>query len=130
MKNCGVCGVEMVQKRSEGAPYFARKKYCSFACRNKSYKGKTTDESHPNWKGESASYWAKHAWVYLRLGKANSCSNEGCKYPRRTPQGKILTAPKRFEWANISGNYIRELSDWMQLCCSCHKNYDLSRKTV
>ena len=30
----------------------------------------------------------------------------------------------RFEWANISGEYKRDLNDWMNLCVSCHKKYD------
>jgi hypothetical protein len=28
----------------------------------------------------------------------------------------------RFEWSNISGKYLRQRSDWRQLCASCHSD--------
>ena len=28
------------------------------------------------------------------------------------------------QWANISGNYIRERGDWLGLCVKCHRKYD------
>ena len=27
-------------------------------------------------------------------------------------------------WANRSGRYLRELTDWVRLCAKCHKAYD------
>ena len=63
------------------------------------------------WKGENAGYYALHAWVSRWLGKANHCSND--------PTHKAKD--NRFHWANISGEYKRDLTDWKQLCPSCHK---------
>ena len=71
-----------------------------------------SSEKHPNWKGEKASYEAKHAWVKGHFGKPSFC--EGCS----TQQAK------QFDWANISGEYKRKRSDWIRLCISCHVRHD------
>lgn len=70
------------------------------------------------WTGEKVKYRALHSWVERKLGKANVC----------TKCGKEKTTPKSIQWANISRNYLRELSDWIQLCVPCHKRYDLDFK--
>lgn len=69
-------------------------------------------ENHPAWKGDKASYVAIHIWVSRKLGKANKC--EDCQ----------SLANKKYEWANISGKYKRDISDYKQLCTSCHRKYD------
>lgn len=61
------------------------------------------------WKGENASYTAKHIWVKRCFGKANECKNKKC-----------LGKSKNFDWANKSGKYKRIKSDWIMLCKSCH----------
>ena len=61
-------------------------------------------------------YSATHYWVYRYYGKANHCVE--CTKPS-----------KRFEWANISGEYKRDISDWMQMCTSCHKKFDFTEET-
>lgn len=66
------------------------------------------------WKGESAGYVAKHLWIVKHYGSANKCENPNCKFEN----------PKRYEWANISGVYHRERSDYMMLCPSCHRRMD------
>lgn len=78
------------------------------------YKDET---KHPRWKGDKVGYVPLHAWVYKHNGKASKC--EFCL-------GRLHA--KRFEWANISGEYKRDLSDWMSLCSICHKLYDRERK--
>lgn len=62
------------------------------------------------WKGDSVGYGGLHQWVYKNLGKAIKCEN-GCM-------------AKRYEWANISGEYKRDLDDFKQLCKSCHLKFD------
>jgi len=66
------------------------------------------------WKGDDASYFAKHMWILKHYGKANKCENPNCKCKN----------PKRFEWANISGQYKRGRDDYMMLCPSCHRKMD------
>jgi hypothetical protein len=68
------------------------------------------NEKHPQWKGDNASYTAIHAWVYRHFGKADKCEN--CTNKDH----------KRFEWANISGEYKRVREDWKMLCSKCHAN--------
>lgn len=74
---------------------------------------------HPN-----LGYTGLHNWIYRILGKANYCSNKDCYYPRKNTSGYLMINPKRYEWANISREYKQELTDWKQLCSSCHKKYD------
>jgi hypothetical protein len=73
----------------------------------------TGDKNH-QWKGNKVGYRALHHWVKKHLGEAKKC--EHC--------GKIKTTPKSIQWANISHNYLRDLTDWIQLCVKCHKSYD------
>jgi len=80
---------------------------------SKSLIGKT-GESARRWKGIDAGYVAKHRWIVKHYGKSNKCENVDCVYVN----------PKRFEWANISGEYKREREDYMMLCSSCHRIKD------
>jgi hypothetical protein len=76
-----------------------------------SLRGKCNEESR-GWKGDSAGYVAKHIWLKKHFGKATHCS--------LNPNHKA----KRYEWHNISKTYKRDISDWMQLCPSCHRKID------
>ena len=64
------------------------------------------------WIGDKVGYAGIHVWLKSKYGKANKCSF--C----------ISKRPSRYEWANISGKYIRDIRDWMQLCPSCHRKHD------
>ena len=75
---------------------------------------KQTDENHGGWKGEDARYRAKHMWVQKKLGKPHYC--EHCK--------RSNLSHRSYHWANISKNYMRDVTDWIRLCVSCHKKYD------
>ena len=72
---------------------------------------------HVLWKGNRVSYSALHHWVRRKLGSANHCVECGLD---EIPIGK----KKYFDWANISGNYQRDLKDWKQLCKKCHVAFD------
>jgi len=40
----------------------------------------------------------------------------------------VIDSKKRtFAWANISGEYKQDRSDWKMMCYSCHKKYDIER---
>lgn len=79
-------------------------------------KGKFTDENHPNWKGDAAGYFALHDWIYRNKGKASYCSFDS------------MHVSHHFEWANISGAYLRNVDDYASLCIKCHRQYDMIRK--
>ncbi len=76
------------------------------------FKSGRKDSLHFEWKGELASYAAKHHWVARWLGKPKFC--EECK----------TTIAKTYNWANISGKYKRDLKDWKRLCRKCHHKFD------
>lgn len=75
-------------------------------------KSKNREEKNPAWKGDKASYRAKHIWVQFHYGKANHCEFD------------LTHTSTRFHWSNKSGRYERDISDWQQLCPKCHKGYD------
>ena len=37
---------------------------------------------------------------------------------------------KRYHWANISGEYKRDLTDYKRLCVSCHRYFDSYKDTI
>lgn len=63
-----------------------------------------------------------------QYGKANKCENTSCFYPRYNSRNILLKAPKGFNWACISGKYIRDRKDAQMLCISCHHISD--RKNI
>lgn len=68
--------------------------------------------NHYLYKGDSACYISLHGWVRRHKGPPVICEHCG------TTQGK-------FQWANKSHEYIRELTDWISLCIPCHRKHDL-----
>jgi hypothetical protein len=77
--------------------------------------GKYKNEASPNWKGDKVSYYGLHLWVHRELGCPMRC--EHCK--------KLCRNNREIHWANKSGKYRRVKSDWIRLCVSCHKKYDM-----
>lgn len=76
-----------------------------------------TGDKHWAWKGNSVGYASLHAWLRKHYGKPRRC--ELC----------LLDDPnRRYHWANKTGKYLRDISDWFRLCVSCHKKHDLSLK--
>lgn len=70
------------------------------------------DDAHPMWKGDTVGYQALHSWINRKLGSPRKCSK--CK----------TTTAKKFEWANLSQKYKRDLTDWKRLCTKCHNKFD------
>ena len=130
-KDCLSCGKQFYATPSDEK--IGKAKYCSVACFHKFrkgipntklselYKGKhkdwlasirpdIRDEKHPQWKGDDVSYTGLHQWVSRKRGKAIWC----------TFCGSCINV----QWANISGEYKRDLRDWLELCAKCHANFD------
>lgn len=146
-KSCKTCGrIFYKQVNLSMKNWVSRSLYCSRSCINKGreshFKGKPLsfevwnkgkkglqvawnkglkydlNERHPLWKGDDASLIAKHNWVVRRLGKPKRCDHCG------------TTEDRMYHWANISGKYKRDLSDWLRLCVPCHKRYDLGKRKL
>lgn len=77
---------------------------------------RATGENHPLWKGDKVGYRSLHKWVERHLGKASQCMND------------ISHIATRYQWANISKEYKRDLSDWLQLCPSCNGKDRIGRR--
>lgn len=88
-------------------------KKCGIIVSSYSNKGHCKKCQPPNnWKGKNASYYAIHAWVARHRGRPQKCEHCG------------TTKYRRYHWANKSGKYLRELTDWIRLCVPCHNKYD------
>lgn len=79
---------------------------------NKGIPSEIKDEHKFNWKGDKVGYGGLHQWIGRKLGKPKKC--EDC--------GTIKA--KMYNWANISGEYKRDLKDWKRLCRKCHHRFD------
>lgn len=58
----------------------------------------------------SVGYRNLHKWVIGALGRPTKC--EHC--------GKDGLTGRKIHWANKSGKYIKDKSDWARLCVRCH----------
>jgi len=86
---------------------------CSRECYYKRFKQIVKrGEDSPNWKGDKVGKEALHNWVQGILGRPKKCEHCG------------TTTAKCFDWANISQEYKRDISDWIRLCRKCHTKFD------
>lgn len=79
---------------------------------SESLKGKK-DELSRGWVGDNVSYSRLHSWIIEKLGKPQKCS-----FCLRDDEDS------KYEWANISHEYSRDINDFIRLCISCHRRYD------
>lgn len=73
---------------------------------------KLIGQANPSWKGNNILYGSLHDWISNHLGKPQQCQH--CN----------TTESRMYHWANKSGNYKRDLEDWIRLCVPCHSRYD------
>ena len=73
-------------------------------------------EAH-RWRGDKASYASLHNRVERARGKPRYCEKCG------------NTKAKRYEWANLTGNY-NDINDYSRMCKSCHSLYDNERRRI
>jgi hypothetical protein len=69
-------------------------------------------ENNTSWRGADATYAALHYRVSGARGKPSYC--EHCK---------STDARKRYEWANVTGDYA-DINDYIRLCKKCHIHFD------
>lgn len=80
-------------------------------------KGRFSFQDSPLWKGDDVSYGTLHQWVHKKMGTPMVC--EKCGISKKNN--------RQIHWANKSKKYKRIESDWIRLCVSCHKKFDLNR---
>jgi len=71
------------------------------------------EDNHRNWLGDEVGYSGVHRWIVKWKGKPSVCEICG------------TTTAKRYDWANINHTYRRVLEDYIRLCTSCHRKYDI-----
>ena len=86
----------------------AHRKVLSEKAKNRNLKG----DKSPLWKGDAIGISGVHYWMKKNFGMPSLCENCG------------TAKAGCFDWANISGQYKRDRSDWKRLCRSCHMRSD------
>ena len=79
-----------------------------------SHLGKLLNDKNPLWAGDDVGYLGLHSWISRKLGKPSTCEN--C--------GRTGLVGHEIHWASISGEYKRDLKDWIRLCAKCHYHFD------
>lgn len=72
-------------------------------------------ENNHGWKGDDIGYPGVHTWLRDNFKKGGICKE--C--------GRTGLRGHKIHWANISKTHKRDIKDWVELCVSCHKKYDL-----
>lgn len=83
---------------------------------SRALRGRFVGPAHPGWRGAKIGYQPLHAWVARHKQKTGVCS-----------QCCAVVGTERFrgtQWANISGLYLRDLNDFIELCIPCHSERD------
>lgn len=93
--DCIVCGKSYREQPNK------KNLHCSVACREITI-------------GDDIGYGGLHDWVRRILGRPKMC--EMC--------GFYSDNPKLLNWANKTGDYKRDVNDWIRLCRKCHHRYD------
>jgi len=100
---CEQCGKEFEARPS--VVKMGNGKFCSRKCMGASKSGM----NHKDWKGNEVGYATLHDWVRQNKPKPKPNACEIC--------GKVTT---KLDAANISGEYKRDLNDFIYLCKKCH----------
>lgn len=113
---CKICGIKVSYQSNLCLKHVDRSYLFTPEIRKKhsiTLKEKFKDETkHPRYKGENAGYVSKHRRAVKHFGKPCFC--EGCG----------TEEDRRYEWANISGEYKDNREDWLRLCVPCHRKFD------
>ena len=148
IKTCEICHAEFFRTKNDRKHHWEARKFCSTKCANsranigqfkdghigyrnsgnfktghKTWnKGKQhmAESNNPLWKGDAVGYHALHRWVTRKLGQPTTCAR--CN--------KQNLSKQKIHWANKTGRYCRVLDDWIRLCSSCHRTYDISNHLV
>ena len=107
---CENCTTEIVDTPS------SKRRFCSNRC--KTLKQYERPENHWHYQGKAGNTAATHRWVGRTRVKPNEC--DWCGAPER----KARDSRSLLFWANLSGEYLRDLNDWACLCMNCHWKLD------
>ena len=120
---CLCCATKFGKKPKDSYKQWAKRKFCSNKCSGKYNSNRGT--GHRLWKGDEVSYSALHHWLRREYGHPKTCEMCGI-----VPIGNTKDGRSKMHWANVSGEYKRERSDWMALCTRCHFHNDFLVKNL
>ena len=87
-------------------------------------KGQGKQQDNANWKGNEVTYSTKHKWIAKIYGNPKKC--EDCGVKGKKNKGGRWT----IQWANKSGKYPRDVTDYKGLCTKCHSLFDGKTKSI
>ena len=74
------------------------------------------DKRRINVRDNTQEYRQIHKWLRRNFGDADICEMDNNH------------KSNKYEWANISGNYLKDINDWKKMCPSCHRKYDVTEE--
>lgn len=102
--------MKCVKCRARPACRRSKYNYC-LPCRYSKLSQERFGPNNPNWKGDNVTYKGIHDYIKWHKPMPTRCEN--CKQPKSV-----------LDLANISQEYLRDLSDWEWLCRRCHMRKD------
>ena len=87
-----------------------------YKCR-KAAKRNQLGKNNNSWVGDNATYATFHKRVESLYGRPIHCEVCGTVDPS-----------KRYEWANVTGDYADVEHGYRRMCCSCHRKFDKSKE--
>lgn len=82
-----------------------------------------TGKNNSNYKEKPSSYKYIHQIMISKFGNPEKCEHCG-------KRGEKINGRWNIDWANKSGEYLRDRKDWLTLCRSCHRIYDLKNNLI
>lgn len=117
---CVNCGVLYEPRKHNAGKYCSQLCYNEYRIKNKVRstsqfsKGDNVGKKNVMWVGHKAKYGTVHDYISYHYGQPQIC--EHCD--------SVNLGSRKHQWANISGEYRRDRSDWLRLCAKCHFVYD------
>jgi hypothetical protein len=111
-RTCVICEKDFMANKNEVKRRTGGANTCSRKCWYKYLPIKQKEKWDSIGRTEATLYTRAHRFIYCTLGKAMKC--EVCDVKDRPV----------YHWANISNTYALVVTDWKQMCPSCHKKYD------
>lgn len=111
-RRCVTCGKRFLASINEVKRRGGCAKNCSRDCYYKYMPSILEERWDIVGRKPTSIYTRAHRFIYKVKGKASCCEVCGS------------TEGRYYQWANLSGSYTHNISDWKQMCPTCHKNYD------
>ena len=110
-KHLGLAGEFKKGQHYSPSTEFKKREHASSETEYKKNDERLLGENNSNWKGDSVGYVSLHKWIAKYKPKSECC--EFCS-----------ATDRKLELANISGEYYRDIHDFLYLRRECHRAFD------